>query len=805
MKNNKVIVIMILFILVVGFGAGSFGTSQNNEIPSNCMGIKLILDDKAWNNAYVFADMSKSGERIQLEEKDDTGIYISPQSKVIENDNFRLKVYKEYPSNTDIEYIYVEYIEDDEWQVGTLKTIENYTVKYNMEKYEAAKYNIYPESEIYRKGESISIPSDIRVAGGLYNGWKTESGEIVNSSRYTVNKKENLDINIVNYDYEGDVLQDRKFSPEKIIEITSQTEFIEAFNTHENDSIFKVVGDVTVDGATSQNFANTYGGILLISEDATLTFSNIYVSLKNEFENCGGLVIESGGKVIVKDNSELVCGADFCVKENGILELNDGTVKVGLQGNNCDFGFVNRGILELKDAGSEVIISGYDTADDDLYFNNSKNGTIDIEDGRFLIENNAKRDVYYTHNEEKRYLQNNGSINCINEGEFYINYSCSSMLCDGEDILDYIAFYNYGEMLFDGDDKNAFGSGIQVIKFINEGEITLRSKLNVSACDFENRNIINIEDNLIEGLSLTRDIDRATCRLINNEDAVIKINTENEDAIGMRIDNGCEFINGGKLEVDNALRESKIDSVGAVFSGKVINTGSIINNGGIGFLTKYEYDIPSISGNDIEGGIILYGIKFVGKEASSDENISEVKYTSGDFVKFIDPAWTTDIIFLPAGETQQITGIKPGYKNVTKEIVAPNSIDESYFDEYGEGAHATKEVLYKFYEGESIDDDFVGNTLSKKNIDNAYKEWTVKFNQKILASSITKSNIYIKDEMGNNLDVDIKIGEDKKSIIITPKEAYETNKKYYIYVTKGIMPENGNEMKQNLRMPFILE
>lgn len=107
-------------------------------------------------------------------------------------------------------------------------------------------------------------------------------------------------------------------------------------------------------------------------------------------------------------------------------------------------------------------------------------------------------------------------------------------------------------------------------------------------------------------------------------------------------------------------------------------------------------------------------------------------------------------------------------------------------------------------EDDSNDNIFDGIEWETKTTDNSRKTWTIKFNQTINPSSVILSNIYITDEQGNKIPTtDPKLFTDEKSIIITPIAEYESGKIYYLYIKKEIKSPSGQNIKNNIRMPFV--
>jgi len=83
------------------------------------------------------------------------------------------------------------------------------------------------------------------------------------------------------------------------------------------------------------------------------------------------------------------------------------------------------------------------------------------------------------------------------------------------------------------------------------------------------------------------------------------------------------------------------------------------------------------------------------------------------------------------------------------------------------------------------------------------KVWTIKFNKGIIDNiNELDKKIYVTDEDGNYVKTRL---NNNYGIIIHPLNDYEPDKKYYIYILKGIKGENNAISKYNNRMTFTTE
>ena len=98
---------------------------------------------------------------------------------------------------------------------------------------------------------------------------------------------------------------------------------------------------------------------------------------------------------------------------------------------------------------------------------------------------------------------------------------------------------------------------------------------------------------------------------------------------------------------------------------------------------------------------------------------------------------------------------------------------------------------------------FEGNTWDAKTTNIPKKEWTIVLNNQIDPYSVTLENIYIADEQGNKISTtEPKLLDNQKSVVINPTVDYEQGKIYYLYIMKQLKSSNGENMKENIRIPF---
>lgn len=90
----------------------------------------------------------------------------------------------------------------------------------------------------------------------------------------------------------------------------------------------------------------------------------------------------------------------------------------------------------------------------------------------------------------------------------------------------------------------------------------------------------------------------------------------------------------------------------------------------------------------------------------------------------------------------------------------------------------------------------------KSNI-SSMKVWSVKFNKSLKASTVNNENIIVTDYSGKNINSQITLGDDNKTILVNPKiQGYVPNNTYYLKVTKNVQSIDGKNLKENVNMKF---
>ncbi|WP_243108699.1 N-acetylmuramoyl-L-alanine amidase [Clostridium rectalis] len=93
---------------------------------------------------------------------------------------------------------------------------------------------------------------------------------------------------------------------------------------------------------------------------------------------------------------------------------------------------------------------------------------------------------------------------------------------------------------------------------------------------------------------------------------------------------------------------------------------------------------------------------------------------------------------------------------------------------------------------------------TKTNID-CNKNWTIKFNMELDESTVNTENVVVLDEKSNKVSVKVTLGNDKKSIVVTPNSYYATGKTYSLIIKDAVKTIWGNNLKKSAKMNFTIK
>ncbi|WP_315116706.1 N-acetylmuramoyl-L-alanine amidase [uncultured Clostridium sp.] len=98
------------------------------------------------------------------------------------------------------------------------------------------------------------------------------------------------------------------------------------------------------------------------------------------------------------------------------------------------------------------------------------------------------------------------------------------------------------------------------------------------------------------------------------------------------------------------------------------------------------------------------------------------------------------------------------------------------------------------------------NWSTKENVEEN-KVWTIKFNYELNKSTINDKNIYITDEGGQTIPVNVVISSDNKGITVSLKNnaKYESGKTYYLFVNEKVQKASGKPLTKPIKMQFTIK
>lgn len=85
------------------------------------------------------------------------------------------------------------------------------------------------------------------------------------------------------------------------------------------------------------------------------------------------------------------------------------------------------------------------------------------------------------------------------------------------------------------------------------------------------------------------------------------------------------------------------------------------------------------------------------------------------------------------------------------------------------------------------------------------KSWIVKFNKELDNNTIDDSKFTVTDEKGQPVGVSVKLGTDKKSVIVSPKDQYSSGKTYSLFIKDGIKSTNKSSLTTPTKMQFTVK
>ncbi|WP_027623903.1 DUF5050 domain-containing protein [Clostridium lundense] len=86
------------------------------------------------------------------------------------------------------------------------------------------------------------------------------------------------------------------------------------------------------------------------------------------------------------------------------------------------------------------------------------------------------------------------------------------------------------------------------------------------------------------------------------------------------------------------------------------------------------------------------------------------------------------------------------------------------------------------------------------------KIWTIEFTHVVKFDEQTKVNITVKDSKGQSVPVTLKLGEDKKTVLVLPPEGgYKMGESYILSLNDNVRNDKDVKLKRNVYLNFIIE
>ncbi|MFF5996657.1 Ig-like domain-containing protein [Lysinibacillus sp. KU-BSD001] len=105
---------------------------------------------------------------------------------------------------------------------------------------------------------------------------------------------------------------------------------------------------------------------------------------------------------------------------------------------------------------------------------------------------------------------------------------------------------------------------------------------------------------------------------------------------------------------------------------------------------------------------------------------------------------------------------------------------------------------------EKIKNDSAIEVKPAKEAKDPKKEWTVQFNKHLDEKALSELAVVVYDEQQNLVETTMTYNAEKKSIIITPTQAYKAGAQYTLYIGKEITSANGQGLKKSVKMNFTI-
>lgn len=99
------------------------------------------------------------------------------------------------------------------------------------------------------------------------------------------------------------------------------------------------------------------------------------------------------------------------------------------------------------------------------------------------------------------------------------------------------------------------------------------------------------------------------------------------------------------------------------------------------------------------------------------------------------------------------------------------------------------------------------NQLNGQSVVMNHKTWKLTFSKEIDEKTVNEETIYVLDDQGKKIDVNVSLSTDHKTILITPpKDGYDLSKRYYkLHLSKEIKSVHGRALRTAQEIKFVVK
>lgn len=99
------------------------------------------------------------------------------------------------------------------------------------------------------------------------------------------------------------------------------------------------------------------------------------------------------------------------------------------------------------------------------------------------------------------------------------------------------------------------------------------------------------------------------------------------------------------------------------------------------------------------------------------------------------------------------------------------------------------------------------NQLNGQSVVMNHKTWKLTFSKEIDEKTVNEETVYVLDDQGKKIDVNVSLSTDHKTILITPpKDGYDLSKRYYkLHLSKEIKSVHGRALRTAQEIKFVVK